>query len=457
MHAHSTNAPFKNEDGSDDPRNVPCKILAVEVDNPVCVHGPAIKMERSGSVFYACSVDRDGGCGFAHNVSKEGDVVGRNKRQKWEDRRSEYVEENRKKFPSEDFLLTLRRGGVRAWYCRTCKTLITDKGHEHEALELESRSVASPVSSGLLDQLAASKREAQFHFDGEALDVLTDNLEKNGADRVVCVGAPTIAERLWKSSNKSGIKCLLLDFDVRLGQFFTCGSEWCWYNMFNHSFFLGAESKDAFETFISGAEKLAIVTDPPFGGRVELVSRCLASISEDWKRVRSKGAEEPILFWIFPYFMETKINSASSTPLHMSDYQVNYVNHASFGSVGTAKRARKKGSPVRFFTNLPLSAIRLPSKDGRYRFCDDCSIWVSSTNNHCSACNSCTSKDGSTYAHCDVCSRCVKESWRHCNECGRCALPQHPCELFKRKKNDVAVSTKKKMKKKSRSKRQRRQ
>ena len=41
------------------------------------------------------------------------------------------------------------------------------------------------------------------------------------------------------------IKCLLLDFDSRLGQFFIEGriEEWCWYNMFNHHFFGGDKSR----------------------------------------------------------------------------------------------------------------------------------------------------------------------------------------------------------------------
>ena len=43
------------------------------------------------------------------------------------------------------------------------------------------------------------------------------------------------------------IKCLLLDFDSRLGQFFVEGrsEEWCWYNMFNHHFFGGDKSRNA--------------------------------------------------------------------------------------------------------------------------------------------------------------------------------------------------------------------
>jgi hypothetical protein len=44
----------------------------------------------------------------------------------------------------------------------------------------------------------------------------------------------------------------------------------------------------------------------------------------------------------------------------MCDYQINYVNHGSFKSAG----GRKKGSPVRIFTNLPLEKVELPEGEG---------------------------------------------------------------------------------------------
>ena len=60
-------------------------------DGPHCIHGPAIKFERGGVVFYACSVERDnksgggGECGFRHNVAKEGEMTDA-KIQKWKAR-----------------------------------------------------------------------------------------------------------------------------------------------------------------------------------------------------------------------------------------------------------------------------------------------------------------------------------------------------------------------------------
>ena len=95
--------------------------------------------------------------------------------------------------------------------------------------------------------------------------------------------------------------------------------------------------------------------------------------------------------------------------------KVEYVNHRAFKSGGGAG---KKGSPVRIFTNLPLSELALPPSEG-YRLCAECEAWVSAANRHCAKCGRCTSKDGSRYTHCDACGRCVKPSWRHCRDCDR--------------------------------------
>jgi hypothetical protein len=91
--------------------------------------------------------------------------------------------------------------------------------------------------------------------------------------------------------------------------------------MFNHHFF---GQRPAYERFLADSGTLAIVTDPPFGGRVELVDRCLKSIAADWDTMRKKPAKfekkNPVAFmWIFPYFMESKItgnNAAFRGAIH---------------------------------------------------------------------------------------------------------------------------------------------
>ncbi|CAG7836309.1 unnamed protein product [Allacma fusca] len=114
----------------------------------------------------------------------------------------------------------------------------------------------------------------------------------------------------------------------------------------------------------------------------------------------------------------------ANSKLCMSDYQINYDNHGSFSK--GAKRSRKHGSPIRFFTNVPLSQILLPVTD--YKFCSQCDKFVSNSNQHCSKCDDCTSKDGQTYKHCTKCSKCVKPTWTHCTQCNKCALSAgHVC------------------------------
>ena len=81
-------------------------------------------------------------------------------------------------------------------------------------------------------------------------------------------------------------------------------------------------NRAAYEDFLGDAS-LAVVTDPPFGGKVELVDRCIRSVTQDWRRVNGLRGEldrSPLVMWIFPYFMESKIR-ACNEDLRMSDYQ----------------------------------------------------------------------------------------------------------------------------------------
>lgn len=109
--------------------------------------------------------------------------------------------------------------------------------------------------------------------------------------------------------------------------------------------------------------------------------------------------------------------------LKMSDYKVNYENHQLFK---TDCNGKKYGSPIRIFTNIPLSLLKLPESDG-YKYCKICQKWVSNENKHCEKCKTCTSKDGRTYIHCNKCNRCVKPTWTHCHTCRRCLLENHEC------------------------------
>ena len=109
-----------------------------------------------------------------------------------------------------------------------------------------------------------------------------------------------------------------------------------------------------------------------------------------------------------------------------------------FIEIGSYKQGqqgrRSQGSPVRIFTNIPLHEIDLKHLDSKYRMCHTCHKYVAVTNRHCHECQNCTAKNGGLYRHCHKCSRCVKFSYKHCLICQRCALPDHPCELFCKKR-----------------------
>jgi hypothetical protein len=57
-------------------------------------------------------------------------------------------------------------------------------------------------------------------------------------------------------------------------------------------------------------------------------------------------------------------------------------------------------SPVRIFTNIPLTRFLLPEE--QYRFCEKCNKFVASLNIHCGKCNACTSKVVE-HAESDIC------------------------------------------------------
>ena len=80
--------------------------------------------------------------------------------------------------------------------------------------------------------------------------------------------------------------------------------EFCWFNMLNFHFFHGEGARAVYQAFLRSATSLAVLLDPPFGARIELISHTL-------RRIRSEfggNKPEPRIFWIFPYYMEKKIN-----------------------------------------------------------------------------------------------------------------------------------------------------
>ena len=169
-----------------------------------------------------------------------------------------------------------------------------------------------------------------------------------------------------------------------------------------------------------------VITDPPFGGRPELIGHTLKAIHKDLELIQKFQ-----FLWIFPYYMEHQIQKLGMK-IQMSDYQVTYAQESSYKQ-GHAQGKRKLGSPVRIFTNLDLKFIDLLHLSN-YRFCETCGFYVCLTNRHCHECSSCTGKNGGLYRHCHQCQRCVKSTWIHCDTCLRCTLENHECSREKGRK-----------------------
>merc|ERR1719483_262123 len=221
-----------------------------------------------------------------------------------------------------------------------------------------------------------------------------------------------------------------MDIDPRFANFYS-QDEFIWYNFFNGHFFKGSEYAKRFQNFLINCDKLLIILDPPFGAKTALIHNSLTRVLDQLSSLSITAT--PHSMWIFPYYMERQI-SQHCPNLLMSDYRVTYNNHTQFG---TGTGARKLGSPVRLFTDIPLRTLTLPGSAG-YRHCVKCDLWVSEENLHCEDCGKCTSKDGRTYVHCLLCKRCVKPTYQHCEKCQRCKLADHKCNG-----NNVVINNKK--------------
>lgn len=252
------------------------------------------------------------------------------------------------------------------------------------------------------------------------------------SSKVICIGAPRLHEHLKCSFDGLSIHSILLDFDHRFRAFRSARAtyrDYFHYNMFNNHFFDGQEAVGEFELFLkeSIGDQCCIFTDPPFGCRTEPLALTIQTLSCRYRQLNRFHRLMPI-FHIFPYFMGTYVQ-ASMPEMEMVDYKINYTNHDTYHH---GENGRKQGSPVRMFTNVPLTAIELPSNEN-YRYCGKCKRWVARENQHCAVCRTCPSKNGDTYVHCQSCDICVKPSYKHCTECRRCTqVINHQCDEYQR-------------------------
>jgi len=58
-------------------------------------------------------------------------------------------------------------------------------------------------------------------------------------------------------------------------------SKFCHYNMLNHHFFGGDGAQSTYRQFL-GADRVAVLVDPPFGIMVEALAATLTTIQQQW-------------------------------------------------------------------------------------------------------------------------------------------------------------------------------
>uniref|UniRef100_A0A8C6R9H8 rRNA N(6)-adenosine-methyltransferase ZCCHC4 n=1 Tax=Nannospalax galili TaxID=1026970 RepID=A0A8C6R9H8_NANGA len=400
---------------------------------PLCPHGPTLLFvkvsqgKEEARRFYACSACRDRkDCNFFQWEDEKLSEARLAAREAYNQRcqpplsRTQCVQRYLRFI---ELPLTQRK------FCRSCQQLLLPEdlgGHGGHQLLADISITQLRRPSQLLYPLENKKTNAQYLFADRSCQFLADLLSILGFRRVLCVGTPRLHEliRLTVAGEKANMKSLLLDIDFRYSQFYLEDS-FCRYNMFNHHFFDGKAALEVCRAFLQEekGEGVIMVTDPPFGGLVEPLATTFKKLIAMWKEGQSRddSHKELPIFWIFPYFFESRICQFFPS-FCMLDYQVDYDNHALYKH---GKRGRKQ-SPVRIFTNIPPNKIILPTEEG-YRFCSLCQRYVSLENRHCEHCNSCTSKDGRKWNHCFLCNKCVKPSWIHCSICNHCALPDHSC------------------------------
>lgn len=313
--------------------------------HPECPHGPTILFSKfvdgEKKNFFACSACRDRKhCSFfvyQNDVDKISDI----KKEVWEQERKKFLKNinHRKLYEKFTQVQTVQRN--KSIYCHTCNTFDFSAGKHmgHNFItNLTDYQLTHP--SEILPPLDDAKKEAQFLFAQSSVEILVDILQKLNYKNVLCIGTPRIHEYIqsnWK--NMDSLDSLLLDIDDRYHNFYST-LKFCWYNSFNHHFFF-KEAQNVYNEFMQ-RDNVVLITDPPFGGRIEPLAQTFTTIRKQWK----KG--DLSMFWIFPYFMEPQIKN-SLPNFSMLDYKVEYDNHPLFQS---GPKGRKYGSPVRIFTNV---------------------------------------------------------------------------------------------------------
>lgn len=279
---------------------------------------------------------------------------------------------------------------------------------------LESCDMTNKRSS-ILPRSYNTLYEQFFFTDDCCLNIVNIILELK-FKRVISVGCPKIHERLSKNSP---IDSFLLDIDDRFTEYFD-NEHYFKYNMFNNYFF--EERKNIFIEKLKKPLKTLIIIDPPFGGVLSLIEYSITSLINEVHGTTN-------LIVVMPFFMNKRLKKTFKN-IELCDYKIEYSNHKTYTPINkknkSSKEVQKRASPVRLFTDIDLSKIKLPSNKG-YKFCETCKKYVAIENSHCILCNACTTIHGPSYRHCNSCNKCTKPNYIHCANCNKCHLPSKIC------------------------------
>jgi len=290
--------------------------------------------------------------------------------------------------------------------------------------------------------------------------MVLDWLSTLEVDRVICIGCPRLHEAILRSDDKT--RSLLLDVDERMPKLF-CGTTHM-FNMCNATFFeesSAAASAARLQSVArpSGEHKLAVIIDPPFGIKPQLLANTVYNIA----KASGSGTGFPLTMLFAPWYhgptIVREFNEASRgcggteatafAPMHPEvTYQYNPFQKA---RLRRGKKRRKQGgkpnterSPIRCFVNCSGSRrMLLPSQSQRdtYKLCEPCGAYVPQEVIHCEKCNQCMCGDlHQTYIHCDKCDKCVRADYEHCDHCAGCFPKEtHSCFAKRRRKEKANV------------------
>lgn len=389
---------------------------------PHCNHGPALLFERFSQNkddslrFFACS---------AYRSRKECSLYVLEEKPWSETKLKDRISVYEKERVAVKWYIPLKKRSehvqmIRAakdqMFCKTCNCLIVESDEnslhdEHTVVKAHYKSVTNPTT--LLNALTSNQGNAQYIFAEKSSKFFLNLFVEGAYSHVLCVGTPRIHEIVSTQAKK--ISSMLLDLDDRFIQFYP-PTAFQHYNL-SVNYFFEKHGKKYFEKFVKNAKKVAIFIDPPFGAMAPVISDCLDKLKADIAAFC--GDVSVTKYWIYPHFLSKHIHDVQPD-LKMCHFPIEYNNHPVFKAGNSYTK-----SPVRVFTDRPLSEIVLAEED--FKLCKKCTAWVGKDTVHCKKCRTCPQVNRAT-RHCDQCTRCVAVAYVHCSTCIGCRPDLHHCK-----------------------------